>query len=209
MARRKTKAELLADVPLETISKMTKPENIAQLRKDVATLRAGYRRRVGAFNRKGLKSYAQIAVENQIKHTKNIPVSKMSSNQLLLEYARYAQFFHDVTSTERGIKRVNREQDARIFGVDSRGRPLRTMTQDEREAYWKLYDEFKKDHKEDFAKYQSGRVITALGEIDTSKGLDQPDLTEYFNKFKEHLQEKYEQRNRRNASAVQRGRRNN
>lgn len=207
--KRKTKAEILSEKPLEEISKMMKPENIAQLRKDLTILRAGYRRRIGSFERKGLSSYAQIALERSIPEGSLRDIKKMSPNQLVLEYARYSKFFRDVTSNEKGIRDVNRMQDIRIFGADNRGNPLRTMTPEERESFWELYDEFKKQYKEDFSKYQSGRVMSMLGTMEFENGADSPDFLEQLNKLKEKLESEYQSRDRRSAQSVRRGRRNN
>lgn len=208
MAKRKTKAEILAERPLETLSQMAKSENISQLRKDVRTLRTGYLRRTSAFKRKGLKSYAQIAVENSLQNTRRISVSKMSSNQLLLEYARYAKFFRDVTSTDKGIREVNKQQDIRIFGTDKNGNPIRRMTDSEREAYWSLYEEFINQNPDYNSIYQSGRIQQALGEINFPNKFEETDLTELFKKLKENLSEDYAARNRGGIHGVRRGRRN-
>lgn len=147
MAKKKklTKAEQIAKMSIEIFSKI---KNDEAGRKDliqyVRTLRSGYNRRVSSFKRKGLKSYAQMSLEKSVPNSiRNTPVNKLTRNQLILEIARYSKFFNDATSSESGIKEINRQQDIRIFGKDKRGRPLKTMTQEEREKYWDLYEEFR------------------------------------------------------------------
>lgn len=118
---KKTQAEKIASMPIENITKISdKERNI--LEKYVKTLRAGYKRRVQSLAKKGLVSHAQIALEGTIPDKKPVQLTKMTRNQLILEFARYAKFFNDVTSSEAGIKKVNREQDIRIFGQDAKGR---------------------------------------------------------------------------------------
>ena len=120
MAKRKqTQAEKIASIPIEQIIKMSGKER-KTLENYVRTLRGGYKRRVQSFARKGLTSHAQIAFEGTIPDKKPVQLTKMTRNQLILEFARYSKFFNDVTSSEAGIKKVNREQDIRIFGQDAK-----------------------------------------------------------------------------------------
>lgn len=149
MARRKTKAEQIAAMSPESFGRLKGEEGKKTLQKYLKTLRTGYTRRVGAFRRKNIVSYAQIAFDQQSpKNLKKVPLTELSRNQLLFEIARYSRFFNSATSTEKGAKRINDEQDKRIFGVDSRGRPRQRMTWDERVRYWELYEEFKNQFPE-------------------------------------------------------------
>ena len=141
--KRKTKAEKIAERPMEYINKLSGQEGRKELEGYVRQLRSSYKRRVGSFKRNGLVSYAQISFEDSTPPGRKVQLTKMSRNQLLLEYYRYAKFFNDETSSIEGIKRVNRQQDERIFGVNSRGLPKTQMTPEERSRYWRLYDEFK------------------------------------------------------------------
>lgn len=139
MARRRTvtKAEKLASLAPEVWGGMKTPE----LRKAVSTLRTGYTRRTGAFRRKGIVSQAQIMTE-RASTGKLVPLKKMTRQQLLHEYAKYSQFFKSETSTEEGVFKVNMEQDIRIFGKNESGVPNYRMTNEERQKYWSLYDEY-------------------------------------------------------------------
>lgn len=144
--KRLTKAEQIAQIPWEVLSKIKDDEaGRKQLTGYLKIMRSGYSRRVAAFNRKNLFSYAQDSYERTIPEDyKPDKLNKMSRNKMLLELARYIKFFNDETSSEAGIKKVNREQDSRIFGVDERGRPLHQMTTQQRLDYWTFYENFKK-----------------------------------------------------------------
>lgn len=145
MAKRKlTKAEQIAQIPWDEISKIKGDKaGIKQLRSYLKTLRSGYSRRVASFHRKHLFSYANFSLLSHATYMySGKEIDKLSRNQLLLEMARYIKFFNDETSSEKGIIHVNRDQDKRIFGTDDRGRPLRSMTTDERFEFWTLYEEF-------------------------------------------------------------------
>lgn len=143
MAKKKlTKAEKIALMPPETISKLKGDAGRKELIGYLRTMRSSYKRRVGAFKRKGLYSYAQESFE-KTRPPKEIQLTKMTRNQMLFEFFRYAAFFNSDTSSEAGIREVNKNQDIRIFGKDERGRPKHTLNQEERRAYWDLYDEFK------------------------------------------------------------------
>lgn len=144
MARKITKAEKIAKTPYQEIAKIKFDEKgRKRLISDINALRSAYKRRIGSFKRNGLVSHAQIALEREIPRTKQVPLTEMTRNQLLLEFFRYASFFNSETSTAEGIKKANREQDARIFGVDKKGRPRATMTEEERALFWDTYEEYK------------------------------------------------------------------
>lgn len=66
----------------------------------------------------------------------------MSKNQIIQELAQYHSFFNAKTSTIPGIKKLNKEMDARLFGANKRGSPIKTMTEPERKKYWAMYTEF-------------------------------------------------------------------
>lgn len=139
-----TKAEQISKIPAEQLALLKGEIGMKTLRNYARTLQAGYKRRVSSFKRNNKVSYAQLAFENNMpklsKSTRKI--KDMTRNQLLLEIARYSHFFNSVTSTIKGIDLVNKEQDSRIFGTFANGKPLSTMSTDEREEYWRLYDNF-------------------------------------------------------------------
>lgn len=173
-----TKAEQLAKTPIENV--MTGyPAGEAgrkMLLKDVQLLSRSYNRRVAQFKRKGLDSYAKIKYDESLPDTERKPLEEMTRNQLILEFARYSRFFNSLTSFERGIRYVNREQDKLIFGKDRRGNPLANMSGEERKNYWKVYDEFKRQELGTFARFQSGAVQNFLGRLQVAGKI--PDFDE-------------------------------
>lgn len=142
MANKMTKAEKIARTPVEEISRLAGEAGRKKLINDIKLLRASYKRRVGSFKRKGLVSHAQLALERQMPKTRPVQLTEMSRNQLILEFYKYADFFNAETSTEAGIKKVNREQDIRIFGANKRGLPKKTMSAEERILFWDTYEEY-------------------------------------------------------------------
>lgn len=146
--QRETQAMKISKLPMEDIMRLSGAEGRKKLEAYVRTLRSSYKRRVLSFRKNNLVSHAQISLEATLPRESQVPLTKMSRNQLLLEFFRYAKFFNDKTSTEQGIKRVNSEQDIRLFGKNSRGRPKRTMTNREREDFWSIYDEFRNQFPE-------------------------------------------------------------
>lgn len=161
MAKQPTQAERIAKIPIEQISKMTNADR-KQLEKYVRIMRTGYNRRIQSFKRKGIKSFAQIAMEKTLPSKKPVQLTKLTRNQLILEFARYSSFFNSVTSTEAGIKEVNKQQDIRLFGSDKRGRPLYTMTQSQRDDFWDLYEEYKVQNPSKFTNYGYNKVQEAI-----------------------------------------------
>lgn len=152
----KTVAEKLARIPIEQVSKMSEEE----LKKNLKKMEMGYKRRVQSFKKRGEVSYAQISLERAMVDKR--PISELTRNQAYLRYSLYAKFFNEITSTSKGIQTVNLEQDIRIFGADKRGRPISRMTNDQRERYWDLYDEFVNQKKADYAKYGSEYIQQTL-----------------------------------------------
>lgn len=212
MAKKKlTKAEQLAQTPIEDFIKMP----TAKLRGVEKTLRYGYNRRVQSFKRKNLISHAQISLEaslpstgsrkslGSVQSTKTKPTSSGNKNsfnrpdlaernRLILEIARYAKFFNDETSSEAGIRRVNRAQDISIFGADKRGNPNYTMSNEERTRFWSLYEEFLNQDPTATSRYDSNRIKTMLGDIMINEEQSNV-ITDLFDNLEERLYlDKYE-----------------
>lgn len=145
MAKKLTKAEQLARRSHVEFSRIPNDEEgLKELRDYLKIFRSGYSRRVAAINRRGIYSYAQDALENSMpKEMMSVKLTELNRNQLLFQIAAYQKFFNDVTSTIQGIKKVNREQDARIFGTYKNGLPRKRMTEEQRKEFWRLYDEFR------------------------------------------------------------------
>lgn len=204
--RRKTKAEQIASIPIEQITKMSGKER-KTLEKYVRTLRQGYKRRVQSFARKGLISHAQIALEGTIPNKKPVQLTKMTRNQLILEFARYSKFFNDVTSSETGIKKVNREQDIRIFGQDSRGRPRRTMTDTERQKFWTLYEEYENQHPTASSRYGSESIQQQIADaLFDTQSIGGENLIDFLDRVEQRLLQKTTEENLRSVPNVYSGR---
>lgn len=94
---------------------------------------------------------------------KNSP-SRMNMNQMRNEVFKLQEFFEAETSTVPGARRVQAEQDRRIFGTDSRGRAKNRMTVEERTDFWKVFEEYKKMRPADVLE-QSNIVQQVIGQI--------------------------------------------
>jgi len=165
-SRKPTKAEQIAKIPIEQLVSARGEEGRKQLIKYARTLRTGYVRRVQAFERHGIFSYAQKSLERSIQERKTpFQLTKMTRNQLILEIARYQKFFNDQTSSIEGIKAVNREQDIRIFGVNPKtGKPRSTMSDEQRIKFWDLYDEYRNQYVSAIYKYPSEEIQQILAD---------------------------------------------
>lgn len=65
-------------------------------------------------------------------------------NNTLVGYINMMQdFFSWETSTVAGWKKFARNQDIRLFGADKKGNPNHSLTDLERDAFWKAYNELK------------------------------------------------------------------
>lgn len=207
MAKRKqTQAERIASIPIEQIIKMSGKER-KTLENYVRTLQRGYKIRVQSFARKGLTSHAQIALEGTIPDKKPVQLTKMTRNQLILEFARYSKFFNDVTSSEAGIKKVNREQDIRIFGQDAKGRPRRTMTDTERQKFWSLYEEYENQHPTASSRYGSESIQQQIADaLFDTQSIGGDNLIDFLDRVENRLAQKNMEENLRSVPNVYSGR---
>lgn len=204
--RKQTQAEKIASMPIENITRMSGKER-KTLEKYVRTLRAGYKRRVQSFARKGLVSHAQIALEGTIPDKKPVQLTKMTRNQLILEFARYAKFFNDVTSSEAGIKKVNREQDIRIFGQDAKGRPRRTMTDQERQKFWSLFEEYENQHPTATSRYGSESIQQKIADaLFDTQSINGENLVDFLDRVEQRLAQHSMEENLRSVPNVYSGR---
>lgn len=207
MAKRKqTQAEKIASIPIEQIIKMSGKER-KTLENYVRTLQRGYKRRIQSFARKGLTSHAQIAFEGTIPDKKPVQLTKMTRNQLILEFARYSKFFNDVTSSEAGIKKVNREQDIRIFGQDAKGRPRRTMSDTERQKFWSLYEEYENQHPTASSRYGSESIQQQIADaLFDTQSIGGDNLIDFLDRVENRLAQKTMEENLRSVPNVYSGR---
>lgn len=204
--RKQTQAEKIASMSIENITRMSGKER-KTLEKYVRTLRAGYKRRIQSFARKGLISHAQIALEGSIPDKKPVQLTKMTRNQLILEFARYAKFFSDVTSSEAGIKKVNREQDIRIFGQDAKGRPRRTMTDKERQKFWSLFEEYENQSPTANSRYGSESIQQQIADaLFDTQSINSENLVDFLDRVEQRLAQHSTEENLRSVPNVYSGR---
>lgn len=202
-----TRAEQISNMPIEQVMKLSGKEGRKKLESYVKSLKFGYKRRVQSFKKKGLVSHAQIALEGTLPPGKEVQLTKMTRNQLILEFARYSKFFQDVTSSEAGIKEVNIQQDIRIFGADQKGRPKRTMTDAERQKYWSLYEEYQNQQPTANSRYGSESIQQMVAEalFDTD-GIPGENLVDFLDRVEERLAQKSREENLRSVPNVYSGR---
>lgn len=205
-----TKAEKIARTPSEVIGKLKGEAGVKELQGYVRTLRSAYKRRVQAFKRRNIISHAQLALERDLPtEYKEKPVKQMSRNALILDFYRYANFFNAESSSIKGALKINREQDARIFGVDEKGKLRKTMTDSERTEFWDLYDDFKAAYPTLVGAPQSETVqqqLAVLVDNDDFKKKDLADKLKYAKRVLTKLQQK---QNARRIPNVRSGRRSN
>lgn len=181
-----TAAEKIAQIPIEEIGRLSGEEGAKTQRKYLKTLVMGYKRRVASFKRKGIFSYAQEAYEgyNFVLDTKNI--NKLNYHQRVMEIAKLQHFFNAKTSSAKGIKEVEKEQDARIFGTDKRGRPLQRMDNVTRRLFWKLYDEYLIQNPTRYPQSETvqqnlASIIFSAAEIDPDEDVAQDEMMSFVN----------------------------
>ena len=202
-----TRAEQIANMSMEQVMKLSGKEGRKKLEGYVKSLKFGYKRRVQSFKKKEIVSYAQIALEGTLPPGKEVQLTKMTRNQLILEFARYSKFFQDKTSTEEGIKEVNRQQDIRIFGSDQKGRPNRTMTYAERKRYWDLYEEYQNQQPTANSSYGSESIQQMLAEaLFDNGGTPGDNLVDFLDRVEKRLAKKSREENLRSVPNVYSGR---
>ena len=87
-----------------------------------------------------------------------------------------------------------RNQDLRIFGKDAKGNPRDTMTREERDFFWTVFNEFKKSDmyaSTFWAKYKRNQIEGTLGKLITAKReqTTHPELSAMMEELKKALEE--------------------
>lgn len=206
MAKKLTRAEKIAKIPIEEIGKLKGESGRKQLETYLKNLEMGYKRRVQSFRKRGITSYAQLSFESGVPDggKSRQSIKDMTRNQLILEIARYQKFFNDKTSSLEGIKEVNREQDIRIFGQDRRGRPRKRMTEEERKRFWSLYEEYLNQDPTASSKYGSESIQQMVA--DALFTGEEKTITELLDGVEARLQSKIREENLRSVPNVYSGR---
>lgn len=190
MARRITYAKLKS-MSASEISKLNQREAAEMLNQ----FREKFRYRQKAFDRAGKNVYSPALEKMDNYYERNGVQSPetMNVNRIRSELFHIQEFFNSKTSDVKGARKVMRDQDASIFGVDSKGRPLKRMSIEERTEFWATYEEFLKTYKNSEAIYGSGKIKQFLGDVmkgdKTRKSMFSSGLTERFNALNTMLRE--------------------
>ena len=162
MAKRITYAKLKS-MDASEISKLNQKEAAEMLRQ----FREKFRYRQKAFDRAGKNVYSPAIEKMEGYYERNGVQSpeSMNVNRIRSELFHIQEFFNSKTADVSGARKVMRDQDASIFGVDSKGRPLKRMSIEERTEFWSTYEEFLKTFKNAEAIYGSDRIKQFLGDV--------------------------------------------
>lgn len=164
MARKITYSRLKSMSETE-ISKLSTKDGSAQ--EMLRQFREKFRYREKAFNRAGKNVYSPALEKMEDYYDRNGERSpeKMTVHQIRSELFHIQEFFKSKTGDVKGAREVMREQDIRIFGVNSRGNPLHRMTIEERTKFWSVYEEFLNTYKTAWSNYGSNRIQQYLGSL--------------------------------------------
>lgn len=190
MARRITYVKLKS-MPASEISKLNQQEAAEMLRQ----FREKFRYRQKAFDRAGKNVYSPALEKMDDYYDRNGVQSpeSMNVNRIRSELFHIQEFFNSKTADVKGARKVMRDQDASIFGVDSKGSPLKRMSIEERTEFWATYEEFLKTYKNAEAMYGSDRIQQFLGDVmkgnKARKNMFSSGLTERFNALNTMLRE--------------------
>lgn len=190
MAKRITYAKLKS-MSASEISKLNQKEAAEMLRQ----FREKFRYRQKAFDRAGKNVYSPALEKMEGYYERNGEQSpeSMNVNRIRSELFHIQEFFNSKTADVKSARKVMREQDAAIFGVDSKGRPLKRMSIEERTEFWATYEEFLKTYKNVEAMYGSDRIQQFLGDVmkgnKARKNMFSSGLTERFNALNAMLRE--------------------
>ena len=129
--------------------------------------REKFRYRMKAFDRAGKNVYSPALEKMESYYDRNGVQSpeSMNVNRIRSELFHIQEFFNSKTADVKGAREVMREQDARIFGTNERGTPLKRMTIEERTKFWSVYEEFLKTYKNAEALYGSDKIQQYLGDL--------------------------------------------
>ena len=130
---------------------------------------------------------------------KKPPTSKMTRNQVLSELFAHQSFHSAKTSSVQGARKVQREQDIRLFGTSPSGNPRHRMTVKQRYKFWAIYDEFNRTYKNKEYLYGSSRIQQALANmikgnrIKSENTINTDDLDELLRTLEDSFKEEQEE----------------
>ena len=166
MAKRIITYSKLKNMSAIEISKLDKKQAAEMLHQ----FREKFRYREKAFERAGKNVYSPALEKMDEYYQRNGVQSpeSMNVNKIRSELFHIQEFFNSDTADVKGARKVMREQDARIFGVNARGTPNYRMTIEERTKFWETYNEFVNTFKNYESIYGSDRIQQFLGEMTVS-----------------------------------------
>ena len=162
MARKITYAKLKSMEATE-ISKL----NQKQAAEMLTQFREKFRYRQKVFKRAGKNVYSPALEKMEDYYDRNGVQSPeaMNVNRIRSELFHIQEFFNAKTGDVKGAREVMREQDARIFGTNERGTPLKRMTIEERTKFWSVYEEYLNTFKSAWSIYGSDKIQQYLGDL--------------------------------------------
>ena len=176
---------------VEDLAKMQGEKGREEMIKGIQSLRRAFARRVKTIQSSGHYSYALDTYVDMSRQRR--PLKSLTRNQMIAEIISYQKFFEAETSSVKGILNVNREQDIRIFGADENGNPRYNMSDDERQEFWSVYDEFIRQNRSLVPWLSSGQIQQTLAEMqsDSRKNFySKDDFTAQLTELKNRLLEK-------------------
>lgn len=200
---RKSFGDELALITPEEMSTWDELKMATQL----AKARKAFKTRLQSLERNELTSYAALQYYGEDAQTVSMRIRsgdfmfgdysdmdpRRRRNKEYQEMMRIQSFFQAKTSERKGIEKVNKEQDRRIFGVEKFGRPKYTMSRVERDEFWSLYREYQNVNPEDFfGQGQSEKIQMMLGEIWTRSDFTPTDLADAMKKMKARFEGRLE-----------------
>jgi len=148
----KAKLSDLINLTPEDMAKLTKRESLTLERR----LREATERRIKTLDKQGIRSFAfERYLGGSLPTKANSSDSRQSMQHKI---AMYHTFLNAKTSSVAGVRKVWKEQEARIFGKNPG-----FQSEDERKRFWSAYDEFM--HQNPRFYYESTRVQQFLGEM--------------------------------------------
>ena len=180
-----SKKELLKILPSQ-IGKMTR----GQLQPLVRQARALLKNQEKIFKKyeSSVYSPALEKIQDYYGMKGDRKIRSMTRGELQNELVRLQDFFESETSTVPGARRVQVEQDRRIFGVktesgisytEKSGRPVNRMSVEQRRSFWAAYMEYTSLKGEAYTRNLSDVIQQFLGEMVMDQFGDGPLDLEY------------------------------
>lgn len=193
IAKPSNRSEEYASTPIEeVVKKTTSAADLKELVKMVNVMRSGAKARIKSIEKAGLYSYAADKFAPSEKTVRELLKGKTPTEQrniLVQEFARYQAFFESKSSSKTGIAEIEREQDARLFGVDEYGNPKRTLTREQRTKLWSLYSEYALSNATTVGVYGSNRIQQVIADFAVEDSSSDFPFQKMLDFLEEHMRE--------------------